>query len=119
TLKVFVPETKAELAGKVALVSVEEIPTVSLTLVTRFQLASTALMLMLKGVPAVRAVGVPLFPVPVAAAAASPGTSSSNLAKAPALTVIDGLVLGVLPPSLRSVAVTVALPAVFRVTLKV
>ena len=42
TLKVLVPATRAALAGKVALASLEVIATVSLVL-TRFQLASTAL----------------------------------------------------------------------------
>ena len=38
---------------------------------------------------------------------------------APALTVVDGLVLAVFEPSLMSVAVNVAVPAVLAVTEKV
>ena len=49
----------------------------------------------------------------------SPGASNCNLAKAPALTVMAGLVLGALPPSLMSVAVIVQMPAVLLVRLNV
>src|SRR5919197_4707541 len=118
TLKVLVPATNAALAGNVALASLEVMPTVSV-LLTKFQLASTALTVTLKAVPAVWAVGVPVLPVAVPGAAVSPGTSNCSFTKAPAFTVIDGLVLGVFVPSLMSVAVTVAVPAVFKVTLKV
>src|SRR5205814_4944733 len=72
----------------------------------------------LKAVPAVCADGVPLLPLPLPGAAASPGTNSCNLAKMPALTVIDGLVLCATAPLLTSVALTVAVPAVLSVTLK-
>ena len=48
----FVPATSAALLGKVALVSVELMPTVSIMVLTKFQLASTALTVALKGVPA-------------------------------------------------------------------
>src|SRR6185503_9927554 len=61
----------------------------------------------------------PVLPLALPGAALSPGTRICNLAKAPALTVIDGLVLAVLVPSLLSLAVTVAVPAVLRVTLNV
>ena len=57
--------------------------------------------------------------MPVPGAAVSPGISSCSLLKAPALTVVAGLVLAVLLPSLMSVAVKVALPAVLAVTAKV
>ena len=53
TLKDRVPPTSAELAGKMALVSEEVTPMISVTFVTRFQLASTALTVMLKALPAV------------------------------------------------------------------
>ena len=59
------------------------------------------------------------MPLAVPGAAVSPGASTCNFVNAPALTVTEGLVLLVLVPSVVSVAVTVALPAVFRVTLKV
>src|SRR5213083_2926134 len=64
TLKVFVPADNAALAGKVALESLEVIPTVWV-LLTRFQFASTALAVTVKAVPAVRAVAVPVLPVAV------------------------------------------------------
>jgi len=52
TLKVRVPATSAALAGKVALASLEVMPTVWV-LLTKFQLASTALTVTVNGVPAV------------------------------------------------------------------
>src|SRR5213594_2571782 len=118
TLKVCVPALNAALAGMVALLSLEVIPTVSLVL-TMFQFASTALTVTVNAVPAVWAIGAPVLPVPVPAAAASPGTSNCSLAKAPALTVIGGLVLGALEPSATSVAVSVQLPAVLLVRARV
>src|SRR5439155_268687 len=118
-LKVCVPAASAALEGIVALLSVEVMPTVSVTELTRFQLASTALTVTLKAVPAVCAIGVPVLPLIVPGAAVSPGTSSCSLANPAALTVIDGLVFALLVPSLLSLAVAVALPAVLRVTLKV
>ena len=53
------------------------------------------------------------------AAAVSPGIKSCSLAKAPATTVIDGLVLSATAECVTLEAVTVALGAVFNVTLKV
>src|SRR5436190_2645937 len=119
TLKVCVPEISALLAGRLALASEEVIPTVSVTVVTAFQLASTALTVTLNGVLAVCAVGAPVLPVALPGAAVSPGTRICSLVKAPALTVIDGLVLAVLVPSVISVDVIVQLPAHFGVTAKV
>ena len=52
TVKLFVPDTSGAFAGKVAFTSVEVIPTESLMVLTRFQLASTALTVALKAVPA-------------------------------------------------------------------
>src|SRR5947209_7618304 len=80
-----------------------------------FQLASTALTVTLNAVPAVCAVAVPVLPEPVPAAAISPGASNCSLARAPALTVIAGLVFAALVGSVASVAVTVQLPAVLLV----
>src|SRR6266581_480041 len=117
TLEVFVPATNAALAGKMALVSEELIPTVSAMVLTRFQFTSTALTVTLKGVPAACALGAPLLPPGVPGMAVSPGTNNCSLVKAPALTVTDGLVLAILVPSVTSVAVTIQLPAVFRVRL--
>src|ERR1043166_3046214 len=95
TLNVFVPETRAAFAGKVAIESLEVMPTVWFVLTT-FQLASTALTVTLKAVPAVRAVGVPVLPVEVPGAAVSPGTSNCSFTNGPLLIVTEELVLAVL-----------------------
>ena len=86
TAKVCVPPAKGALAGKLALVSDEVRPTVSVTLVTRFQLASTPLTVTLKAVPAVCAVGAPLLPVALPGEALSPGARTCSLVKAPGRT---------------------------------
>ena len=88
-------------------------------LLTRFHCASTDRIVTVKTVPAVCAVGVPVLPVAVPGAAVSPGISSCSFVNAPAVTVVAGLVFGVLIPSVTSVAVTVWLPAVSSVTVKV
>src|SRR6185436_5293705 len=93
TLKVRVPPTRAALAGRTAFASEEVIPTVSVTVLIAFQLASTALTVTLNGVFAVCAVGVPVLPVAVPGAAVSPGSRICSLAKAPAVAVMAGLVL--------------------------
>ncbi len=59
------------------------------------------------------------MPVLLPGAAVSPGTRICSLENAPELTVIDGLVLAVLVPSVISVAVMVQLPALLKVTAKV
>ncbi len=59
------------------------------------------------------------MPEAVPGAAVSPGIRICSFANAPALIVVAGLVLAVLEPSLMSVAVKVALPAVFAVTANV
>src|SRR5438034_1004189 len=66
------PAARSALAGKVAVESVEVIPTVSPTVLTTFQLASTALTVTLKNVQAVWALGVPVLPVALPGEAASP-----------------------------------------------
>src|SRR5436190_2592046 len=119
TLKLFVPATKAALAGRTAFASEEVIPTVSVTVVSVFQLASAALTVTLNGAPEVCAVGVPVLPVALPGAAASPGIRICSLVKAPALAVIDGLVLAVLVASVISLAEIVQLPALLKVTAKV
>src|SRR5438093_4839353 len=91
----------------------------SVSVLTRFQFASTALTVTLKAVPAVWALGVPVLPVAVPGEAASPGTSSCSLVNAPAVTAMDGLVLAVMVVWVMLLAVTVALPAVLNVTLRV
>ena len=110
------PATSAAFAGSAAFGSVEVIPAVSVD-ETMFQFASTALTVTENGVPAVRADGVPVFPVALPGAAVSPGTSSCSFVNAPALTVVEGEVLAVLVASVMSVAVRVGVPAVLRVTL--
>ena len=112
------PALNAALAGRLALLSLEAIATVSFVLI-KFQFASTALTVTLNADPAVRAVGTPVFPEALPGAAVSPGINNCSLAKAPATTVVEGLVLAVLLPSVISLAVTVALPAVLKVTAKV
>src|SRR2546425_3642553 len=92
TLAVLEPADNAPLAGKVALASLDVIPTVCV-LLTRFQFASTELTVTLKALPAVWAVGVPVLPVAVPGAAVSPGTSTCNFTNAPVFTVTEGLVL--------------------------
>ncbi len=91
TLKLLLPPTRAALAGKAAFTSLEVMATVSLVLI-KFQFASTAFTVTAKDVPAVCAVGVPVLPAVFPGAAVSPGTSNCNLANAPAMTVMDGLV---------------------------
>src|ERR1041385_5514115 len=117
TLKLCEPALKAELAGIMALASLEVMATVSLTAFTRFQFASTAFTVTLKALPAARALGVPVLPLAVPGAAVSPGTNNCNLANRPALTVSAAVVLAALLLSVTSLAVTVALPAVFNVML--
>jgi len=83
----------------------------------KFQLASTALTVTAKAVPAVCPAGAPVLPAGVPGAVVSPGVSNCNLANAPALIVIGGLVLTGFVPSLLSMAVTVQTPAVRLVML--
>src|SRR5438477_628346 len=86
------------------------------TVLTRFQLASTALTVTLKAAPAVWALGAPVLPVGEPGDAVSPGTRSWSLVKAPALTVMDGLMFAVFVLSVTSLAVIVHDPAVLKVT---
>ena len=116
--KVFVPATSAALAGSVAFESELVIATVSVE-ETGFQFASTALTVAVNALPAASAVGVPVLPDGVPGAAVSPGRRICSFAKAPALIVVDGLVLAVFVPSELSVAVKVAVPWVFGVTANV
>src|SRR5215471_15518711 len=118
TLRVTVPELSAVFGGKSGFGPLEVSPTTSLALVTKFQFASTAFTVTLNAVPAISAVGVPVLPVPVPGAAVSPGTKSCSFVNVPAVTGIDELVLLVMPACVTSDAVTVELPPVFSVTLK-
>src|SRR6266699_3477973 len=117
TLKPLVPLISAALPGKAAFESLEAMATVSLVLQT-FHHGSVALTVTLKGVPAACALGVPALPLIVPGMAVSPGTNNCSFAKRAGLTVTDGLVLAILVPSVTSVAVTIQLPAVFRVRLR-
>src|SRR5439155_26702739 len=93
TLNVLAPEIRGALAGNAEAGSVEVIATVSVTVFTWFQLASTPRTVTVKAVPAVCEVGVPVLPLVVPGAAVSPGTTDCNFTNAPGVTVIDGLVL--------------------------
>src|SRR2546426_903180 len=109
TLKVLIPEESAAFPGRLALPSLEVIPTVSVELTT-FQAASTAFTVTVNGVPAVWAFALPVLPLPLLAvpgAAVSPGTRSCSFTNAPAFTVIGELVLGVFNPLVTSLAVRV------------
>src|SRR4051794_128729 len=93
-LKVVVPPLSAASAGSVGFGSLVVRWTASLEL-TGFQFASTALTTTpLNDVPAVWAVGVPVFPVGVPGAADSPGSRIWSFANAPALTLNAALSSG-------------------------
>src|SRR5439155_16787269 len=116
TLKVLVPLTSAALAGNTALASLELIAIVSLVL-TRFQIASTALIVTVNAVPAVCGAGVPVLPLAVPGAAVSPGAKIWSLTNPPTTTGMVGVVDVWIDGLVMSLAVTVAL--VVSVTLKV
>src|SRR5438132_11013611 len=119
TLKATVPALKAVLAGRAGFGAEEVRPTVSLRVLTTFQLASTAFTVTLNAVPAICALGVPVLPVAEPGAAVSPGANNCSFTNVPALIVMEELVLDVLVPSVTSLAVTVRLPALLQVMLKV
>jgi hypothetical protein len=112
TLNVCVPAKSAALPGGVAAVSVVLIAIVWVTVLTKFQLASTALTVTVTAAPAVCAEGEPVLPVVVPAAAVSPGINTCNFAAAPALTVnepltpVDPLVAVMVTPDPALVSVT-------------
>src|SRR5882672_10693061 len=118
TPKLPLPPDNAVLAGKLALLSVEVKPTVSMTVGTTFQFASTAFTVTLKAVPAVCALGVPVLPVLVPGAAVSPRSRICSFVKLDALTGIVALVLLAMAVCVVSEAVTVELPPVLSVILK-
>src|SRR5207249_5880707 len=111
-----VPAASAAFDGNKAVESVEVIPTVSVTELTTFQFASTALAVTLKPVLAVWAFGAPVLPRAEPGDAVSPGTSNWSFTKAPTLTVTLALVLAV-SVAAASVAVMVRVPAVLNVKL--
>src|SRR5205823_4649251 len=102
----------------VALPSEVVIVTLAAALLTRFQLASTALTMMPPAiaVPTVCAVGVPVLPVGVPGAAISPGNRSCSLVAGAGLTVMIGVEAGRIAGFVTSEAVIVRLPAVLKVT---
>src|SRR5438477_264722 len=104
--------------GGVKLVSDEKTCTVGVEEVTTFQLASTAFTVTENDVPAVRADGELVLPVLEPASALSPGIKSCSFETVPRLTVIEGLVLEVLAPSVASEAVSVQVAGLRNVTLK-
>ena len=114
TAMVCVPETRAVFIGKVAVVSLEVMPTRSVTELTGFHSASTALTVTITSAPANCAVGVPVLPVALPGAAVSPSTSNCSFENAPTLTVTLALVPAVNP---EAVAVMVGVPAVLKVRL--
>src|SRR5436309_3292633 len=81
------PASSVVLAGSVAWRSLEVIATVSVIVLTVFQLSSAAFTVTLKGVSGDWIDGVPVLPLRVPGAALSPGARINNLVKAPALTV--------------------------------
>ena len=76
------------------------------------QFASTALTVTVRAVPAVWAVGVPVFPLAVPGAAVSPGTNNCSFVKAPALIVKLELAGPVVVPSLAVIVVASAFVSV-------
>ena len=114
TPTVCVPATSTALVGNVASESLEVMPTRSLAVLTRFQLASTPLTVTLNATARFCPMGVPVLPVALPGAAVSPGTSNCNLANAPTATVTFALTLAVSTPP-ASVAVIVRVPAVLNV----
>src|SRR5262245_51915033 len=88
TVRLVVPTGRFGADGKVALMSLELKPTVSLTVLTTFQKESTALTVIPKLTPTIWPLGVPLLPLAVPGAAVSPGTSNCNWAKAAGLTTM-------------------------------
>jgi len=120
TLKVLTPLDNVLFDGKPAATSEDVIAILSAAApVTIFQLASTAFTVTVKAVPFDCAVGVaPVLPVAEPAEATSPGNNICSLANAPAFMVTEGLVLELVVKPVV-VAVTVLVPAVTKVTLKV
>src|SRR5690348_9255149 len=100
-MKTPVPAANGDGEGRTALGSLELIVTVSFVMI-RFQFASTAFTVTLKEAPAVWGDGEPVLPLVVPGAALSPGARTWSLLKAPTFTVVSGLVLRVLAPSLAS-----------------
>src|SRR5712692_3187563 len=87
TLNVPVPAINAAFAGNTAWVSLEVIPTVSVTVLTTFQLSSTALTVTLNAPFTYSVFGVPVLPLTVPGAVVSPGTNNWSLEKGPGFTV--------------------------------
>src|SRR5258708_35438702 len=94
-LKVLLPAVRAALEGRVALMSLELIVTVSFV-PTTFQLASAALTVTLNAVPAGSGNAAPILPPAAPRAAVSPGTSNCIFTRAPEVTVITRLPLAVM-----------------------
>ena len=109
TLKLLVPETKGASAGNVGFGSLEEMSTVSVTFVSRFHEASTALTVTLNGAPLVCVAGAPVLPKEVPGAAVSPGVSNCNCTKAVARAVRFELATPGTVPSVAVMAVVSAL----------
>src|SRR6266581_3060947 len=101
TVRLVVPETSAVFGGSAAVASLELSPTMSVTVLTRFQKPSTALTVTPKPMPTIWALGVPVLPLALPGAAVSPGTSSCSLVKAAGLTTMLAEVVLVRPLLLK------------------
>ena len=85
TLKFLDPLLSGALVNGPAFASEQVRLTVSVALETKLQKVSTALTVAVKDVPALWAVGLPLLPVAVSGAVASPGTNSCSFVMGPGL----------------------------------
>ena len=112
TLNVCVPALNAASTGNVAARSDDVMRMASEIELRKFQFASTALTVTVKGTPSVSGVGVPVFPLSVPGAAASPGTSNCTFANAPALTAKLELATPATVPSVAASAVVSAFVSV-------
>ena len=117
--KICVPPLNVALAGSNALGSLQVMATVSSTVSTKFQLASTALAVTSNGVPAVCAVGVPVLPEVNPGAAVSPGTNNCSLTNAPGFTVNGELGMAVTAGAVALLALIVVVSALRNVVFKV
>ena len=108
-LNELVPLTSAALAGNTAVPSLLVIPTVSVTFVSKFQLASTARTVTVNAVPTVCAVGAPVLPVGVPDAAVSPGSNTCNWLYTSGLTATTLEIAEANAPLVKTIVMFVAI----------
>ena len=108
TLNWLVPATSAAFVGSVAAKSLELIPTLSVVVLTIFQLASTALTVTLKAVSGDWTLGVPVLPLAVPGAAVSPGANTCNWMNGPALSTTAEETVLLKPPLLKLIVIVSA-----------